>query len=210
MGFLVNSSITVDAILTKRGRQILANGGDLGITKFALSDEEVDYTLYDVTHPNGTDSYGAVIENMSLLEATPSRTTFRSFLVDTPVSGMTLNVGSLDLGVLGKNEPISINPETVGGLTEQYEFTIENTNVVRFNGGLSTTRTASSVQLNTQSINIRAATTITVKGLSSGLVKVINLTVEADPGSGIDPLGPLNDGGAGMANSGQSAGNPYG
>ena len=92
----------------------------------------------------------------------------------------------------------------------EYEFTIENTNVVRFNGGLSTTRTASSVQLNTQSINIRAATTITVKGLSSGLVKVINLTVEADPGSGIDPLGPLNNGGAGMANSGQSAGNPYG
>ena len=210
MGFLDNSSITVDAILTKRGRQILANGGDLGITKFALSDEEVDYTLYDVTHPNGTDSYGAVIENMSLLEATPSRTTFRSFLVNIPVSGMTLNVGPLDLGVLNKNEPISINPETVGGLTEQYEFTIENTNIVMFNGGLASVRTASSVQLSTQSINIKAATTITVKGLSSGLVKVINLTVEADPGSGIDPLGPVTNGGAGMANSGQSAGNPYG
>ena len=208
MGFLDNSSITVDAILTKRGRQILANGGDLGITKFALSDEEVDYTLYDVTHPNGTDSYGAVIENMSLLEATPSRTTFRSFLVDVPVSGMTLNVGPLDLGVLGKNEPISINPETVGGLTEQYEFTIENTNIVMFNGGLASVRTASSVQLSTQSINIKAATTITVKGLSSGLVKVINLTVEADPGSGTDPLGPLatDAGGAGMA----SGAGPYG
>ena len=31
-----------------------------------LSDEEIDYTLYDVTHPNGTDSYGTVIENMSI------------------------------------------------------------------------------------------------------------------------------------------------
>ena len=31
MGFLDNSSITVDAILTKRGRQILAAGGDLNI-----------------------------------------------------------------------------------------------------------------------------------------------------------------------------------
>ena len=77
MGFLDNSSITVDAILTKKGRQILAAGGDLSITKFALSDEEVDYTLWDVTHPNGTDSYGSVIENMSLLEATPNRTTFQ-------------------------------------------------------------------------------------------------------------------------------------
>ena len=55
MGFLDNSSITVDAILTKRGREILASGGNLNITKFALSDEEVDYTLWDVTHPNGTD-----------------------------------------------------------------------------------------------------------------------------------------------------------
>ena len=80
MGFLDNSSITVDAILTKRGREILSQGGDLNIVKFALSDEEVDYTLYDVTHPNGTDSYGAVIENMSLLEATTARTNFRSFL----------------------------------------------------------------------------------------------------------------------------------
>jgi hypothetical protein len=78
MGFLDNSTVTVDAILTKKGREILANGGDLNITKFALSDEEIDYTLWDVTHPNGTDSYGTVIENMSLLEATPNRTNFRT------------------------------------------------------------------------------------------------------------------------------------
>ena len=75
MGFLDNSTVTVDAILTKKGREILAGGGDLNITKFALSDEEVDYTLWDVTHPNGTDSYGTVIENMSLLEATPNKYT---------------------------------------------------------------------------------------------------------------------------------------
>ena len=68
MGFLDNSTITVDAILTKRGREILSQGGNFKITKFALSDEEIDYSLYDTTHPNGTDSYGAVIENISLLE----------------------------------------------------------------------------------------------------------------------------------------------
>ena len=33
MGFLDNSSITVDAILTKRGREILSEGGDLNIVK---------------------------------------------------------------------------------------------------------------------------------------------------------------------------------
>ena len=63
MGFLDNSTVTVDAILTKRGRQILSQGGNFNITKFALSDEEIDYTLFDETHPNGTDSYGTVIEN---------------------------------------------------------------------------------------------------------------------------------------------------
>ena len=67
MGFLDNSSTTVDAILTLKGRQLLSEGKGLGIVKFALSDEEIDYTLFDVTHPNGTDSYGSVIENMNLL-----------------------------------------------------------------------------------------------------------------------------------------------
>ena len=36
MGFLDNSTITVDAILTKRGREILSTGGDFQITKFLL------------------------------------------------------------------------------------------------------------------------------------------------------------------------------
>ena len=93
MGFLDNSTITVDAILTKKGREILSTGGNFRITKFALSDEEVDYTLYDTTHPNGTDSYGAVIENMSLLEATPTGNAYESpeieSLIDDLKSGKT-------------------------------------------------------------------------------------------------------------------------
>ena len=87
MGFLDNSTVTVDAILTKRGRQILSQGGNFQITKFALSDEEIDYTLFDVTHPNGTDSYGSVIENMNLLEAVPNRQTFNSFLLKNSLAG---------------------------------------------------------------------------------------------------------------------------
>ena len=72
MGFLDNTSITVDAILTKKGRELLAQGTEaFNITKFALADDEVDYNLWDVTHPNGSDYYGKVIENMPLLEAIP-------------------------------------------------------------------------------------------------------------------------------------------
>ena len=114
MGFLDNSSITVDAILTKRGREILSEGGDLNIVKFSLSDEEVDYTLYDVTHPNGTDSYGSVIENMSLLEATPNRTTFRSHLVDSSQAGSKLNIDSTNYTDLDQGTDVSISPKTVG------------------------------------------------------------------------------------------------
>ena len=70
MGFLNNTSITVDAILTKKGRELLARGqNEFQITKFALSDDEIDYNLWDTTHPNGSNYYGSVIENMPLLES---------------------------------------------------------------------------------------------------------------------------------------------
>ena len=52
MGYLNNSVITVDAILTKKGREALAkNDGSFRITQFALSDDEIDYTLYNPYHP---------------------------------------------------------------------------------------------------------------------------------------------------------------
>jgi hypothetical protein len=190
MGFLDNSSITVDAILTKRGRQILAAGGDLNITKFALSDEEIDYTLWDVTHPNGTDSYGTVIENMSLLEATPNRTTFRSFLVDQSQAGATLSMETSFTGqAVGQNIPIY--PDTIGGQTEDYIFTIENTNVVRFQAmGTARTLTAARADLKAQSINEGATTTVTVQGVLSGLVATVSISVTADPVSSNPPGAP--------------------
>lgn len=71
MGYLDNSTVTVDAILTNKGREILAAGGKLNITKFALSDDEIDYDLWNPTHTLGTNYYGAVIENMPVLEGLP-------------------------------------------------------------------------------------------------------------------------------------------
>ena len=69
MGYLDNSSITVDAVLTKKGREILKNGGDLNITSFTLSDTGVDYTLWNPDHPSGSAFYGEAIENLPMLEA---------------------------------------------------------------------------------------------------------------------------------------------
>lgn len=78
MGYLDNSTITVDAILTKRGRELLAQGrgtaNGFNITQFALSDDEIDYDLWNPAHPLGSDYYGVVIENMPITEAVPDET----------------------------------------------------------------------------------------------------------------------------------------
>jgi len=69
MGYLDNSSITVDAVLTKKGREILKNGANLNITSFTLSDTGVDYSLWNPNHAGGSAKYGAAIENLPMLEA---------------------------------------------------------------------------------------------------------------------------------------------
>ena len=189
MGFLDNSSVTVDAILTKRGREILSEGGDLNIVKFALSDEEVDYSLYDVSHPNGTDSYGAVIENMSLLEATPNRTNFRSFLVDNSLAGAKVNVDTLNYTNVDTNSNIAISPATIGAPAEQYTFTIENTNIVKFaNAADSVTVQGADATLIAQSINTAATTTVTIIGMQSGITNVVTISVKADASSNTSPF----------------------
>ena len=45
MAYLDNTTITVDAILTKKGREKLAAGQPLNISQFALGDDEIDYIL---------------------------------------------------------------------------------------------------------------------------------------------------------------------
>ena len=75
MGYLDNSSITVDAILTLKGRELLSKGdGSFNIVQFALGDDEVDYNLWNPEHPLGTDYYGTLIENMPITEAIPDET----------------------------------------------------------------------------------------------------------------------------------------
>ena len=68
MGYLNNQVITVDAILTKKGRELLAQGGNaFNVTQFALSDDEVDYSLYNPNHPSGSAYYGEAIEKYACI-----------------------------------------------------------------------------------------------------------------------------------------------
>lgn len=71
MGFLDNSGdIILDAVLTDTGRMRLAQGdGSFKIVKFALGDDEIDYSLYDKTNPNGSAYYDLNILQSPILEA---------------------------------------------------------------------------------------------------------------------------------------------
>tara|TARA_R110002020_G_scaffold394469_3_gene604499 strand:- start:426 stop:1142 length:717 start_codon:yes stop_codon:yes gene_type:complete len=69
MGYLDSTSITVDAVLTKKGRQILSRNGSLDINSFTLTDTGVDYTMWNPDHPSGSAYYGEAIENLPMLEA---------------------------------------------------------------------------------------------------------------------------------------------
>jgi len=185
MGFLDNTTITVDAILTKTGRKRLSQG-TFNISRFALSDEEVDYNLYDVTHPNGTDSYGTVIENMNLMEAIPGRTGFMSYLVNESVAGAQLILESKNITNIDANAIVSINPETTGFPAENYKFEISNKNIVRFKDSFAASiKNGKTALLRAQVFGNPSPTgtaTVRVTGLDSGLGGVVSISVNTTVG----------------------------
>ncbi len=196
MGFLDNTTITVDAILTKVGRQKLSQG-EFNIDKFALSDEEIDYTLYDVNHPNGTDSYGAVIENMNLMEAIPNRTGFMSHLIHDSLTGAQIYIENLNINNITPPTLITINPSTIGGGSatgENYTFQLANINIVRFSSNPAAwTLQASEVTLIPQEFSNPSpnnTTTVTVTGVDSGITAIVSITVNSTQGSSYDSSGP--------------------
>lgn len=120
MGYLSNSAVTVDAILTKKGRELLAkNDGSFRITQFALADDEIDYTLYNPSHPSGSAYYGEAIENLPLLEAFPDETQIMKYKLATLPRG-TAKIPVLDLGYaaieLKQGASLAITPQTLNYL----------------------------------------------------------------------------------------------
>ena len=71
MGILDNSGdILLDAVLTDVGRQRLARGdGFFQITKFSLSDDEINYSLYNSNHSSGSAYFDIEILQTPVLEA---------------------------------------------------------------------------------------------------------------------------------------------
>lgn len=98
MAYLNNETITVDAILTKKGRQKLALGQSLNISKFALGDDEIDYGLYRADHPKGSAFYDAAIKAIPILEASPDETQILRYKLVTLPKGTT-QIPIVSLGV---------------------------------------------------------------------------------------------------------------
>lgn len=200
MGYLNNSVVTVDAILTKKGRELLAKGdGSFRITQFALGDDEIDYTLYNPTHPSGSAFYGQAIENMPLLEAFPDEQQIMKYKLVTLPRG-TAKMPILDLGyaaiTLKQGSSISITPQTLNYLgdgqlfeTSGYSATIGDVRTMStFNAtGIDTPSAQAANQTVTTgtnvsktvvgtSITLKATTVNTLFGSNNALYTTITVT----------------------------------
>jgi hypothetical protein len=168
MGYLNNSVVTVDAILTDKGRQLLAqNDGQFRITQFALADDEIDYTLYNPNHPSGSAYYGEAIQNMPLLEAFPQATQTMKYKLVTLPRG-TAKMPILDLGysaiIIKQGASLAITPQTLnylGGNTyETAGYTATISDVRLFS-------TFEGVGINTPAVTaLNVSNTITTLGTS--------------------------------------------
>lgn len=126
MGYLNNKTITIDAILTKKGRELLAkNNGSFQITQFALSDDEIDYTLYNPQHPSGSAYFGEAIEHMPILEAFPDENQIMKYKLITLPRGTAkipiLNVGYSSINIK-QGSSLSITPQTLNYLGASSTF----------------------------------------------------------------------------------------
>lgn len=202
MGYLNNTVVTVDAILTDTGRQLLAqNDGQFRITQFALADDEIDYTLYNPLHPSGSAYYGQAIDNMPLLEAFPQSTQTMKYKLVTLPRG-TAKMPILDLGynaiVIKQGASLAITPQTLnylGGNTYEtagYTATISDVRLFStFEGVGINTPAVQALNLSNQittlgtsvsrtvvgtTINMRATTVNTLFGSQTSLQ--CTLTVE--------------------------------
>ncbi len=171
MGYLNNQVITVDAILTNKGRELLAKGdGSFNITQFALSDDEIDYTLYNPNHPSGSAFYGEAIQNMPLMEAFPDETQMMKYKLVTLPRGtqvMPIIAGVQDMKIpqLGQETiiPNTLNylGNTSTGTSEKsgYSVTISEGRVVKTGTGFVATGADSDAKISLDNQNANSIIT---------------------------------------------------
>lgn len=185
MGYLSNQTVTVDAILTTKGRELLArNDGSFRITQFSLADDEVDYTLYNPNQPSGSAYYGEAIQNMPLLEAFPNETQVMKYKLVTLPRG-TAKLPILDLGfssiVIKQGASLAVNPQTLnytgGNQVEPsgYTFTISDVRLMStFTGaGVNTPQANALNQTTTVGANVSSTVVGTTLNLKATTVNTL-------------------------------------
>jgi hypothetical protein len=179
MGFLNNTVVTVDAILTRKGRELLAkNDGSFRITQFALADDEIDYTLYNPNHPSGSSFFGQAIDNMPLLEAFPDETQVMKYLLTTLPRG-TAKLPILDLGyttiTLNQGASLAITPQTLNYLSGTTTF--EGSGYTATIADVRLLNTFTGVGINTtQATALNSTTTLGTNVSKTVIGTTINLT----------------------------------
>lgn len=179
MGYLNNQIVTVDAILTKKGRELLArNDGSFRITQFALADDEIDYTLFNPNNASGSSYYGQAIENMPLLEAFPDETQAMKYLLTTLPRGTAkmpiINIGYTNI-VLKQGASLSITPQTLNYLGGSNTFEASGYNFTI--GDVRTTSIFDGVGINTtQATSLNSTTTLGTNVSKTVVGTTLNMT----------------------------------
>lgn len=179
MSYLSSTSVVVDAILTAKGRELLArNDGSFRITQFSLADDEIDYTLYNPTHPSGSAFYGEAIEAMPILQAYPNDTEIMKYKLITLPRG-TAKIPVLDLGytsiTLKQGASLAITPQTLNYLGATSTF--EQSGYVATIGDVRTMSSFNGVGINTpEATSLNSTTTIGTNVSKTVIGTTINLT----------------------------------
>lgn len=205
MAYINNQTITVDAVLTKKGRELLAAKGGLNITSYALSDDEIDYSLYQPNHPQGSAYYDLAIRNTPVFEAFTDETQVLKYKLVTLPSGQTsipvISLGQSSITVDNdyKGEVIvvpSTNPaynttlgytailanKNVGTIIGEQLQTATTATIPTFIGDISSTTAQVALGLRFRfvpnvSLTTTTSTTLTVIGNESGGSISIPVTV---------------------------------
>lgn len=209
MGYLNNSTIVIDAILTTTGRALLAAGSGFNITQFAVADDEVDYGLWNTAHPLGTAFYGSAIESLPLLEASPDPTQCLRYKLVTLPRG-TQQIPIIQLGfsnivlTAGQLNAFTITPSTAGGFNGPgFGYTailFDGTSAVLTGTGLPTnnaptvpgllgdtlssnavTAVGTTFTLTPKNVPSQIITQLTVLGNESGAATTVPVTINPQP-----------------------------
>lgn len=179
MSYLSSTSVVVDAILTKKGRELLArNDGSFRITQFSLADDEIDYTLYNPNHPSGSAFYGEAIEAMPIIQAYPNDNEIMKYKLITLPRG-TAKIPVLDLGytaiTIKQGASLAITPQTLNYLGATSTF--EQSGYIATIGDVRTMSSFNGVGINTpEATSLNTTTTIGTNVSKTVIGTTINLT----------------------------------